>query len=530
MAAPFAAPVAPIRPAPAAKAPVFDASAMQKFLNGHGYTIPVDGINGPITQAAAADFRGSRNPAAFNTGHGLTAAAPTPAAAPPAPAPRTAAPKTPAPPAAAKPPPTQQPATATPAAARPGVSSTPDAATASTAIQAIIRPLIAEIQRAEAARAAQGQSAIGGYTANAAKQTGAIDFGAPYAGAEAGQNAVNTALMQTLTGAGTGLQTDLASTLAKAGIDPTGAVSGKVGADTAGAAGAGLAKGDATLSSMLASGAAAKTYGDALPGITRLGGLQDTAKLQGQVTTDTANQLGSIQSKVPGMVQSELTNLSTARAKADANKTAATKNQMAAILANGVDPKTGVLTPAASAALARVSGLPPGTFTGVSAKTAETITNDQTKAVIARTGNQIKQENADTARTRASNSSTNADARLRLAQRHENTYEKTAGAKLAAKKGGLTAGQYASQRTKALAKADLFYYGKNPTVSAAGVTMNNGIAGIDYGAALKQLVNGLSLQPADAVAILNDFYAPGERGRPAAAPKPWGNPAAGAFG
>jgi hypothetical protein len=78
------------------------------------------------------------------------------------------------------------------------------------------------------------------------------------------------------------------------------------------------------------------------------------------------------------------------------------------------------------------------------------------------------------------------------------------------KTGGVSATSYANLRKQALAKADLFYYGKQPTT--AGGT--NGIPGIDYGAALKQLMNGYSLSKADAIAILNDFYAPGERGRP----------------
>lgn len=58
--------------------------AMQQFLRARGYKIPVDGINGPLTKAAAADFRKggappglpknatNRNPDAFNRAHNLT--------------------------------------------------------------------------------------------------------------------------------------------------------------------------------------------------------------------------------------------------------------------------------------------------------------------------------------------------------------------------------------------------------------------------------------------------------------------------
>lgn len=385
---PFAGRVSPLAPAgpvtgglakpPAAKAPakapVFDASAMQSFLNGHGYAIPVDGINGPLTQAAAADFRGSRNAAAFNTGHGLTSA-PTPAANPTS-APASAATAAPKVRAAVKASPkitsrTDQGGdfrnTTTSAAAGGTAGTQPsDTAAVSKSIQTILAPVIAEIKQAEAQRAAQGQSAIGGYTNNAANQTAGIDFGAPYTGAEAGQNAINTALLSQLTGAGNGEQDSLAATLNAAGIDPAGTVAAKIGTDTTGAAGAGLAKGDATLSSMLASGAAAGTYGKSLPAITRLGGLQDTAKLQGQVSTDEGKQLASLEAKTPQLVQSELSSLGTQR-------TAQNKTLVASILAGGVDPKTGYLTPVASQALSNATGLPPGTFTGVSAKTAATL-------------------------------------------------------------------------------------------------------------------------------------------------------------
>jgi hypothetical protein len=112
------------------------------------------------------------------------------------------------------------------------------------------------------------------------------------------------------------------------GAPATGAVVGRVGADATGAGNAGLAKGDATLSSLINQGAAAKTYGSKLPGIETLAGLQDAEKLQGAVNTDQANQLSSIESKVPSMVQSELGALASAR-------TAQQKNEVAALIAAG---------------------------------------------------------------------------------------------------------------------------------------------------------------------------------------------------
>jgi hypothetical protein len=196
-------------------------------------------------------------------------------------------------------------------------------------IQSILAPVIAQITNAEKARASQGQSLINGYTSNAVDQLKGLDFGAPYQAAEGDQNAVNTALLARLGNQGSALQNQLQGELGTSvGAPATDAVVGKVGADTTGAGNAGLAKGDATLSSLISQGAAAKTYGSKLPGIETLAGLQDAEKLQGAVNTDQANQLSSIESKVPSMVQLELGALASAR-------TARQKNEIAALIASG---------------------------------------------------------------------------------------------------------------------------------------------------------------------------------------------------
>lgn len=318
-------PLATTTPAKAPTVKGTDVSGMQKFLVGHGYNIAVDGVNGPQTQAAAADFRGSRNPTAFNTGHGLitpTAAGPAstdnsstgPAATPT----KTAPVKT-------------APARVTAAAPASAASTQQtDTAAAKAQISTILAPVIQQIRDAENARAAAGQSAITGYTNSTENALKGIDFGAPSAQAGAGQNAINTALLAQLQGQGSGLQNELGGELAKAGLSPdqTSALTGRVASDTAGAAGAGLAKGDATLSSILQSGAAASDYGNKLPGIEALAGAQDTGKLQGGVSQDLNTQLSGVESKVPGMVQSALTALSSAR-------TAQERNQIAALIAAG---------------------------------------------------------------------------------------------------------------------------------------------------------------------------------------------------
>lgn len=373
------APAAPKAPAP------LDVTGMQKLLAQHGYQIPVDGLNGPLTQAAAADFRGSRNPAAFNVGHGLAHGAgptvvpgvsstPTATSTPVPTKPVLAATKT-------APKPATKPAAKTaakPAAPVPTAAAS-DQATATSTINAIIAPLIKQITDAENQRASQGSGLISGYTKDAMAKLAGIDFGAPAAGAAGQESAVNSALLAQLQGQGSGLQNELGATLAKAGADPAFAASltGKVGADTAGAGGAELAKGDATLSQLLGESAAAKTYGQKLGPITSLAGAQDTSKLLGQVASDSKTQLGDISSKVPAMVQSELSTLSTARSEAE-------KTRIAQIISEGYDPNTGQLTPSARAALASATGYDPTT----GQPTART---------------QVAQTNAATAQNRAAN-------------------------------------------------------------------------------------------------------------------------------
>jgi hypothetical protein len=361
---------------------------MQQLLTQHGYQIPVDGVNGPLTAAAAADFRGSRNPAAFNVGHGLvhgagptvvpgvtTGPVQTTQAVPVKPVSvKTKAPaKAPVKPAA-------KPAATAPAP----TTASSDQATATASINAIIAPLIKQITDAETQRASQGQQLISGYTQNAENQLKGIDFQAPYTGAAGSESAVNTALLNELQGQGGAAQNALGATLAQAGTDPTlaAALSARVGADTTGAAGANLAKGDATASQLISQGADAAGYGKKLPGITSLAGAQDVSKLLGQVATDQSTQLSGISSKVPAMVQSELSTLSTAR-------TAAQKNQIASIIAEGYDPTTGQLTPTARAKLAAATGTDPVTGQPT-AKTAAAQTSANAAATRAKSSSTAK--------------------------------------------------------------------------------------------------------------------------------------------
>jgi hypothetical protein len=324
-------------------------ASMQQFLRSKGYDVQVDGIQGPLTSAAAADWRSSRNPDAWNTahsGHGVAAAA---ASAPPT-APPPGAP--PAPPKAQTP--AARPAGRTAADSAPAPSSVADQAKA--IVDSILQPLMAQVKADEEARSQSGSAAIGGYTNNALNQLKGIDFQAPFAGAASGANAVNDAELQLLQGQGGDLAAQVGAKLAAAGQDPS-AAAAQLGALTTGASGAEYAKGGATVQDLLSQGAAAGRYGKSLPGIEALAGQQDERGLQGSISADTAKQLGAITSQAPQLIQSTLSNLQT-----QSNQDKSLK--INAILAAGYDPTTGTLTPKARTALSSLLGTDAGALSG----------------------------------------------------------------------------------------------------------------------------------------------------------------------
>jgi hypothetical protein len=104
---------------------------------------------------------------------------------------------------------------------------------------------------------------------------------------------------------------------------------------------------------------------------------------------------------------------------------------------------------------------------------------------------------------------------------------KAADQKAAKKKAGLSPTAYASLKKQAAQQADTFYYGVNPKQHYDASTQTytevpgTGVSGVDYPTAVRRLVSRYSISVADAQKILNDFYAPGERGRPSKPlPKP----------
>jgi hypothetical protein len=347
-----AAALAPPKPKPAGNR----VAAMQQFLRGKGYDVQVDGIQGPLTTAAAADWRASRNPGAWNlahSGHGVAAAAAgtdNVSAAPPAPAAPKAAVKAPA----------RAPAAGVVSVAPPAPQQTEEER-AKAIVDSIMQPLIDQVKATEAAQSKSGSAAITGYTGNAIDQLKGLDFQAPYTGAVSGANAVNDAELALLKGQGGDLAAQVGAKLAAAGQNAAPVAAG-LDAATTGASGADYAKGGATVAQLLSEGADAGAYGKKLPGIESLAGLQDLKGLQGSIAADTAKQLGDITAQTPQLIQSTLSNLHTTDNQDKSLK-------INAILASGYDPTTGTLTPAARKALAGLVGTDASALAGGSATT-----------------------------------------------------------------------------------------------------------------------------------------------------------------
>lgn len=348
------APTGPVRPDGAKAPPKPPAgsrvTSMQQFLKGKGYDIAVDGVQGPLTTAAAQDWRTGRNPTAWNAAHAHVTAPVIPPAAPAAPV-DTAPPRKPKP----------KPAPRTQAAATTAAPEESLGAQAKAIVDSILNPLLANVKAASDARGKAGQSAITGYTNNALDQLKGMDFQAPYTQAAGGTNAVNDAELALLKGQGSDLASQVGAKLAAAGIDSTGAT-GRINADTAGATGANYTSGGATTSQLLSQGADAAAYGKKLPGIESLAGLQDTKLFQSGVASDQAKSLGDITAQAPGLIQNTLQGLQ--GAKSDEKK-----NLIATVLATGYDPNTGTLTPAARETLARITGTSSGALAGAPAGT-----------------------------------------------------------------------------------------------------------------------------------------------------------------
>lgn len=152
--------------------------------------------------------------------------------------------------------------------------------------QSEIDPIIAAIKAAALGQAKASDAEIQGLTNSYAQGISGIDYGAPYSSGEAQQAAVDAALQQSATGQGSDLAAALSQRLqALQGSSGAGAVqqeANDLASQGAGIGSANLATGSAALNQLIADAAAAKSYGQKMPGVVRSAGLQGVEQAQGQ--------------------------------------------------------------------------------------------------------------------------------------------------------------------------------------------------------------------------------------------------------
>lgn len=166
-----------------------------------------------------------------------------------------------------------------------------------------ISPIIAAITAQIEKGTANATHAIGGFSSDAAAKLGAMDFAAPYTSGEGDQAAVDAALRASLAGAGSADADALASRLGVINDPSVAAAASAVGANGAASGRTQMAQGSAALSNLIANAAAAGDYGQKLPGIARLAGLQDIASAQQTGDANIATQTQQVESELPSIIQ-----------------------------------------------------------------------------------------------------------------------------------------------------------------------------------------------------------------------------------
>lgn len=337
--------------------------------------------------------------------------------------------------------------------------------------QGLLDPVKKAILDAINTRVGAEQGAITSYSKDLAGLMGsyAPASRASYGNAEVGLAAVDAATGATLSGQGQAGQAELAAKLAQISADPGTAarLNSQAGTDVTGAVGAMAGRGSSSLSDLISRSASAQDYGAKLPGVAGLYGLQATKSAQSKATTDTATAVSQLESQYPGLV----TSLKQNQQQQSANETT---RALAAVQALGSAPPWA----------ARILGVPPGT----------------TSAAI------------QAAQTRATATTTAAATRAQATKAAAKTRATAAAAPKAPSN---------SDRRAALKAADLYFYGQHPTLAKDGKTvLKDGIPGIGYVQAVKQLMRGYGLSQKDATTMADTYYkGHHDRGYPYASPQ-----------
>lgn len=191
------------------------------------------------------------------------------------------------------------------------------------AAQAQIDPIIAAITASAQGQAQAADQAIQGLTASYAKGIGSIDYGSPYSGAEAQQAAVDAALQQSATGQGSDLAAALAQRLqalqGSTGANAVNQEAQQLASQGSGIGAANLATGSAALNQLISDAAAAKSYGQKMPGVIDSAGIQNVGQIQSQAQQAINQGTLQAESQLPQIEQNlKADALQAKAAKADA--------------------------------------------------------------------------------------------------------------------------------------------------------------------------------------------------------------------
>lgn len=175
---------------------------------------------------------------------------------------------------------------------------------ASRNVNSSLSPLINQIQRQYAARAASGAKAITGYTNAFANRLGQIDDQMLAGNQQVAQQqaGIDAALADFVRNQGSSLSDSLGAVFSQMGA-PQAEQSADVAAALAqGASNTVAGLGASTLSRLLAQGNADVNYARKLPGLATMQGRQTLGQFQADINRQQSEAIGGLQAQIPGMI------------------------------------------------------------------------------------------------------------------------------------------------------------------------------------------------------------------------------------
>lgn len=381
-------------------------------------------------------------------------------------------------------------------------------------IQGVYNPVIKQLTDSIQARAKAGMGAIGGYTNQLASSLSGVapQLEGIYGRAQQSQAATNTALTGALSGSVDQGADDLSARLAQIGMGS--GVADEQRQIGAGAGGAMMGMGSASLSQLISQGAAAGAYGASLPATARLGGLAGARELQLSSGRELADRTGQLTSEIPGAVLERADYLGDTRRQQQeagygrwqdtlerrrlADETTYNRGQDRL---NRQDEQAAIAWEQKLAASAGLFG----------SDNLRTLPDGSLGVIDPQTGKVTVVAQAPAPAPEAPDPNTYKDPKGRTVPKgyqydDQGRLVKIPTTKAPGSKGkdGLTPNEYAGKLKDARKAADLFYYGDEA----------KDIAAIGYQEALEALTTNYSLTLEDAQKTLNQFFKPGEEGRP----------------